>query len=402
MLSESDALAHILTRISPLPPRRVPLAEALHAFAHRAVHATVPLPGFDNSAMDGYAVKAEDTRTHSPLRVMAAISAGEAATDRLEKGCAIRIFTGAPMPEGADAVIMQEDVRLAGDGTQIVCNEPVERGENVRVVGCDLCVGQKIVGAGEKLTPARLATLAAQGLAETEVAEAPRIAILTTGDELTEPGSPLTRGMIYNSNATLLDGLVREHCPDARLTVRHVKDDLALTTEALRELTAAHDFVLLSGGVSVGEKDFVKPALEALGIPAEVWGGKVKPGKPLLFAQTPTEAHACHVFGLPGNPVSVFVTFQLFVRPALLKAMGADAAELALLEATAAAAGAMKNPGDRPHYLRGRYEHGRFTALGAQQSHALFGLSQANALMRMEPGQQIAAGEPITVRLCGR
>jgi molybdopterin molybdotransferase len=400
MLTEHDALAHILHRITLLPSWRVPLASALHAFAARPVHAGVPLPGFDNSAMDGYAVRAADTRGSESLRITGAIPAGGTADLTLEHGCAIRIFTGAPMPQGADAVIMQEDVELLDEGRRIVCKEPVEREENVRLLGCDLCAGQRIVDTGDRLTPQRLAVLASQGLAETEVAAAARVAILTTGDELIPPGQPLQAGMLYNSNAIMLETLVREHCPAAKFTVRHVRDDLAHTTEALCELTASHDFVLLSGGVSVGEHDHVKPALEALRIPAEFWQVKVKPGKPFLFAKSDRAERPCHLFGLPGNPVSSFVTFQLFVRPALLKAQGAGEAGQAFTQAPAIVASALKNPGNRPHYVRGRYVNGRFEPLGVQQSHALFGLSQANAMVRMEAGRDIAAGDAVTALLC--
>jgi molybdopterin molybdotransferase len=400
MISESDALQRILAEVTPLPSRRVALSAAQHAFAMRPVHALVPLPGFDNSAMDGYAVRAEDTRTQEPLRVSGAIPAGGSAAQNLEPHCAIRIFTGALMPQGADAVIMQEDVSTLNEGRQIICTEPVERGENVRVLGCDLCLGQKILETGDRLTSARLAVLASQGLAQTDVAETPRVAIVTTGDELMSPGQTLQAGMLFNSNATLLESLVRDHCPSAQITTRHLPDNLRLTTDALRELSANHDFVVLAGGVSVGEHDHVKPALQALRIRAEFWRVQVKPGKPFLFAKTGSDERACHVFGLPGNPVSVFVTFQLFVRPALLKLAGAGDAALSFVEARANAVSPMRNPGDRPHYVRGRYESGKFRPLGMQQSHALYGLSQSNALVRMAPGQEVAEGGEVMALLC--
>jgi molybdopterin molybdotransferase len=400
MLTESEALAHVLGRITPLPSRRVALPEALDAFAMRPVHAVVPLPGFDNSAMDGYAVRAADTRTQAALRVTGAIAAGGSEEAKLEPGCAIRIFTGAPMPPGADAVIMQEDVSTSDEGAMIRCNEPVEQGENVRLSGCDLCVGQKILEAGDKLTAARLAALASQGLAETEVSAAPRVAILTTGDELIAPGQPLRKGQLFNSNATLLQALVHRYCRSGEVMAHHVPDDLAKTSDTLHDVIAAHDFVILSGGVSVGEHDYVKPALESLGIPAEFWQVKIKPGKPFLFAKANQEERPCHVFGLPGNPVSSFVTFQLFVRPALLKAVGASGRGLEFLQAPAKAVSPLANLGNRPHYVRGRYETGTFTATGVQQSHALFSLSQANAMVRMEAGEEIEAGGEVTALLC--
>jgi molybdopterin molybdotransferase len=226
------------------------------------------------------------------------------------------------------------------------------------------------------------------------------VAIVTTGDELIPPGQTLKAGMLFNSNATLLESLVRDHCPSAEITARHIPDDLALTTGALRDLTADHDFVVLAGGVSVGDHDHVKPALQALSIRAEFWRVKVKPGKPFLFAKAGSNERPCHIFGLPGNPVSAFVTFQLFVRPALLRLAGAGDAALSFMEARANAVTPMRNPGDRPHYVRGRYESGKFRPLGMQQSHALYGLSQSNALVRLAPGQEIAEGEEVMALLC--
>lgn len=401
MLSESEAVSRIQAVISPLPCQRVALSDALHGFTPRAIHALVPLPGFDNSAMDGYAVRAADTRSGEPLKVTGAVAAGALADLKVAPQCAVRIFTGAPMPPGADAVIMQEDVSRLQEGQEILCKEPVEPGENVRTVGCDLCVGQRLVEAGDRLTPARLAALASQGLAKTEIATAPRIAVLSTGDELIPPGQPLQPGRIFNSNATLLEALLRELCPQAQVTTRHVPDDLVRTTEALRELTSTQDFIIISGGVSVGEHDFVKPALQALRIGAEFWRVKVKPGKPFLFARTEDSERSCHLFGLPGNPVSAYVTYQLFVRPALLKALGASERETQLPRASATLAMAVRNKGDRPHYVRGRHEAGQFTPTGVQQSHALFGLSQANALLRLEPNEELPQGAGVMVQLCG-
>jgi molybdopterin molybdotransferase len=396
MLTESEALEAILSRITPLPLRRVALADGLGGFAAEDVRASHPLPSFNNSAMDGYAVRHEDTASRSPIRVIGEQAAGSAQSLAVERGTAVRIFTGAPMPEGADAVIMQEDTE-ASHG-QIVCTEPVERLENVRLIGCDLCAGQRIVECGYALNPQRLAVLASQGLTEIAVSGTPRVAIVTTGDELVPPGQPLQPGQIYNTNGLMLASMVRK-LNRAEIDLHHVPDELDQTTELLRSLTASHDFILLSGGVSVGDHDHVKPALEALGIMPIFWRVKIKPGKPLLFAQSQVAERQCTLFGLPGNPVSSFVTWQLFVRPALLKASGASASSLQLPAAQATLTQSLANPGDRPHFVRGRHADGQFTPLGAQQSHALFGLSQCNALMRMNPQETCEAGELRTVSL---
>ncbi len=390
MLTEQEALARILALVSLLPSERLSLNKALFHRTAKAIFATVALPGFDNSAMDGYAVRAAETQGKAPLHIIAEQPAGKDQQLMLPPRSAIRIFTGAPMPRGADAVIMQEDVRA--EGTSIVCIEPVEPEENVRFTGCDLFVGQKIMDAGERLTPAKLAVLATQGLAEIEVVSSPRIAIVSTGDELVSAGQPLEAGQIYNSNAVMLEALVRQEA-NAEVTLAHFPDDLPAITEGLRQLIATHDFVILSGGVSVGDHDCVKPALAALGIKPEFWRVQIKPGKPLLFAQS----GRCHLFGLPGNPVSAFVTYQVFVRPALALATGVPEAELRMPAVSATLAQPLQNLGDRPHYLRGKVVDGVFTPLGSQQSHALFGLSQGNALLRVDSGETCAVGEVRTV-----
>lgn len=398
MLTESEALATILAHSPRLSSQSVALHEALGAFAAGPVIARLPLPTFDNSAMDGYAVRAADTLSQRPLTVTGEQPAGNSRGLTVGAGLAVRIFTGAPMPVGADAVIMQEDVRLTEDGQGIICTEPVVPEENVRIVGCDLCAGQRILEQGDELTPQRLAVLASQGLTETEVTSPPRITIVTTGDELVPPGQPLAPGQIYNSNGLMLAAMVRSALR-AEVSHVHVPDDLDQTVARLRDLADTEDFVLLSGGVSVGDHDYVRPALQSLGIEPIFWRVKIKPGKPLLFAQSERAGHRCTFFGLPGNPVSSFVTWQVFVRPSLLKAAGACPDRQRLTNVTATLTRAMENRGDRPHYVRGLHADGRFTPLGAQQSHALFGLSQCNALLRMEPNEQIAAGATRTALL---
>jgi molybdopterin molybdotransferase len=387
--SEAEALAAVLAKVSPGEASRVPLLESLGRFSAQEIVAQRSLPAFDNSAMDGYAVQADSCQSGACLRVIGEQPAGADRGLTIGAGEAIRIFTGAPLPAGADAVIMQEDVTR--DGETIVVQCPAEPGEFIRRAGLDLAAGQTILVPGEKIASQTLALLASQGLAEIKVGGVPRVAIVATGDELARPGETPAPGQIFESNSLMLQALAlragaavgrREHSPD----------NLARMTEIFRGGLES-DALIVSGGVSVGDHDYVKPALRALGAEIDLWQVALKPGKPFLFGT----AGACCIFGLPGNPVSAFVTFLKFVRPALMKMSGAAEEYWGLPTVPAQLATELTNDGDRPHYLRGQLRDGVFRVTGRQESHALFGLSRANALLRVAPAGKFAAGENVMV-----
>jgi molybdopterin molybdotransferase len=389
VITEEQALARIIENVRPLPARTVPLIQGREKFAATEVLARVALPRFDNSAMDGYAVVAASCSGEKPQQLIGEQPAGKDRGLRIEAGETIRLFTGAPIPSGADAVVMQEDVRA--EGSQIFVNTSVEAGEFIRRRGSDLSEGQKIIEGGTRLRAQELALLASQGFAEIEVGGEVRVAIVSTGDELVAPGGKLAEGQIFDSNSVLLQALV-EKCGATVAQVQHCPDEAAAIEVAFRDAIQFEVLIVL-GGVSVGARDLVKPALNAIGAETDLWRVSVKPGKPFLFGR----ASGCAIFGLPGNPVSAFVTFLLFVRPALLRMMGARHDDLRLPQTTAILAGELSNDGDRPHYVRGQFTDGVFTPIGRQESHALYGLSRANALLRVAPGQTVARDASATV-----
>ena len=392
MISEEDARKKILETVRSLPSRRLSLSQALGCFAAEDYFARLPLPAFDNSAMDGYAVVASSCAKGKRLRVTAEQPAGRDKQLRVSPGEAIRIFTGAPMPQGADAIVMQEDVTR--DGDEIVINTEVTAGEFIRRRGCDLSEGQRILTKGERLRAATIALLASQGIADVMVGGEAKAAIVSTGDELVKAGGKLEPGQIYESNSVLLSALL-ERCGAVVNLVQHCPDERQTLIETIKRGIKSH-ILIISGGVSVGEHDLVKDALHELGAQIDIWRVAIKPGKPFLFGKV----SECAVFGLPGNPVSAFLTFLQFVRPAILKMTGAT--DFTLPQVSAKVAVDLTNDGDRANYVRGKLEHGRFTPVGRQESHALFGLSKSNALLRLAVGQSLKADEIVDVQIWDR
>lgn len=392
MIEEYEARRRILDITPKGEVLRIPLSTAVGYRLAEKVSGRVDLPGFDNSAMDGYAVRASDaTITGATLSVIGEQPAGEWLESlEISEGEAIRIFTGAAIPRGADAVIMQEDVTRQGDS--IVVNDPVVSGEFIRRRGGDVCAGQQLFSAGQLIDPATVGVLASQGIGEIAVHAGPRVAVVSTGDELVSPevGRVLKPGQIYNSNGVMLSALALQFGA-AEVQSFHAADDPQALSGTLEDALQFGDVVLIAGGVSVGEKDFVKQSLAERGVVSDFWKVRVKPGKPFLFGRREETL----VFGLPGNPVSAYVTFLLFAAPAMRRWQGApiiDSIPLPRVKRTLAED--LRNYGDRPHYIRVKInEAGQWQAVGRQESHALFGLSRADALLRMDGDQDLAAGE---------
>jgi molybdopterin molybdotransferase len=389
MISEEEARNRISQAVNPRPERTVLLSDAVDCFSSRDVIARLPLPTFDNSAMDGYAVLANTSRKGTRLQVIGEQPAGTDRQLKISRGEAARIFTGAPIPAGADAVVMQEDTTREGDA--VVVNVDVECGEFIRKRGCDLAEGQKILARGERIRPTTIALLASQGFSDLAIGGEVNAGIISTGDEVVMPGTELGRGQIYDSNLALLQALL-QRCNASVTSVEHSPDRPEPLDETIRRGLQNHVLVI-TGGVSVGEHDLVQARLRSMGAKIDIWRVAVKPGKPFLFGR----ASGCAVFGLPGNPVSAFVTFLQFVRPAILKMMGAN--DVSLPKVPVKLAVDLTNEGDRPHYVRGRIEKGTFVSVGRQESHALYGLSRSNALLRIGADKSLKAGDMVNVQI---
>lgn len=315
MIDVDTALQRLLYAARPVQAQeQVSILDALGRTVAEDITSTIDVPGYDNSAMDGFAVRSSDIKEPGTrLRVAQRIAAGSTG-EPVEPGTAARIFTGAPIPPGADAVVMQENCAVSDD--EVVINQAVEPGLNIRPRGNDMAMGEVAIAAGTRLGPQHLSLAAGVGVDKVKVYRKLRAAILYTGDEIIEPGRPLGPGQIYNSNRYALRGLLQAIGVDLVLD-RHVEDSFEATRSAFAEAAAQADMIISSGGVSVGGEDHVKPAIEAEGR-LDLWKIAMKPGKPLAFGSIGDAT----VFGLPGNPVSVFVTFLLFVRPYLLKMQG--------------------------------------------------------------------------------
>ncbi|HZR69061.1 MAG TPA: gephyrin-like molybdotransferase Glp [Burkholderiales bacterium] len=388
LLSVDDALERLLSGARPVAEREtVATLEAAGRVLAEAQRSAMNVPPMDNSAMDGYAVRRADVRAPGArLQVSQRIAAGSVGRP-LAPGTAARIFTGAPVPEGADAIVIQEDTSAEGDA--VIVNKVPGPGEWIRRVASDIAAGDVILAPGIRLRPQDVGLAASVGIARLPVARRVRLGLFFTGDELVMPGDPLPPGRIYNSNRFTLNGLARAFDCEVR-DYGIVPDDLGSTRDVLRRAASECDVIVTSGGVSVGEADFVKPAVEAEG-ELLMWRIAMKPGRPLAFGRVAKAAF----IGLPGNPVSSFVTFLLFVRPFLLKTQGI--AQVAPHAIEARADFDWPRPDPRREFLRVKWNaRGGLDLYPTQDSAVLTSTAWADGLVDNPPGRAIRAGDTVS------
>ena len=388
-----DALTELLAQARPLAGvDTVSTFDADGRVLAQAAISPLQVPQQDNSAMDGYALRCADVAAAGvELRVSQRIAAGDSGQPLLP-GTAARIFTGAPVPAGADAVVMQEDCEALDDGQRVRINHLPSPGQAIRRAGEDITLGAQVLAAGTRLTPAELGLAASIGLAQLQVARRPRVALFSTGDELVMPGEvppeQMRPGAIYNSNRFFLRAmLLRLGCEVTDFGI--VPDRREATIEALRQASCDHDLILTSGGVSVGEEDHIKPAVESLGR-LDLWQIAMKPGKPFAYGTV----GKAHFMGLPGNPVSSFVTFAVLVRPFVLRLQGVR--DIAPKKIAATARFDWPKADKRREFLRVRqHPDGGLELFHNQSSGVLTSAAWGDGLVDNPAGQTIAVGDTV-------
>ncbi len=394
LISVTDARARVLATVRPLPAETVAVTDALGRVLADDVTADVALPPFDSSAMDGFALVAGAA---GELPVVGESRAGAPFDGAVRPGEAVRISTGAVVPDGADAVVPVERVDKLDGRVRV----PATRaGANVRPTGDDVRPGERVIPRGTKVGPAELGMLAALGRQTVVCARGPRVAIVATGDELRPPGQPLGPGQIHDSNAATIAAQATLAGAVVVLSAR-AGDDPAATLEALRAALGAADVVCVSGGVSVGPHDHVRPSLADLGVEEHLWGVRLKPGKPFWFGIRARAGKAGYVFGLPGNPVSAMVTFQLFAAPALRALQGADPDAT---RSTAVLNAPIELTPERDQAVRCRLrmddDGWHVEPTGRQGSHIISSMIGAGALAMVAAGEgEIPAGARVGIEL---
>jgi molybdenum cofactor synthesis domain-containing protein len=408
VISLEEARTSVLSGCRPGEVVTLPLGDALGLVTAAGAVAGEAVPPFANTAMDGYAVRAADTRgAPVTLQVVGTVAAGDSGADApVGPGQAARIMTGAPIPPGADAVVMVELTETSDDGASVLVREAVPEGNHVRPAGDDVRSGDEVLQPGTTLTPAHLGLLATVGLTRVAVVRRPRVGVVSTGDELVDDGSPLGPGQIRDSNRLTLRSLVHESGFEA-VDLGLVRDDEAAIEAALRHGVDTCDALVTSGGVSMGDFDYVKVVLDRIG-DMRWMQVAIKPAKPLAFGTVTRDSDgtAVPVFGLPGNPVSSMVSFELFCRPGLRRMAGHrdDDLDRPVVQAVVDE-DLRRRPDGKVHFARVacRYDLAdgtyRVASSGAQGSHQMAAMAAADALAELPDGGTVAAGDTVQVRL---
>ena len=392
LMSVDEALEFLLdASVTTEKKESVSLDNSLSRILAFDIHSTINVPGFDNSAMDGYAIALSDNQllqNNLSFDIVDRIPAGSTGNE-LNKGCAARIFTGAPIPKGANTVIMQEECEVSEDGVQITIARAIKLNENIRPTGNDIVEGDVILSSGKQIQPQDISLASSVGVGELIVYKKIKVGVFFTGDELVEPGTPLSSGKIYNSNRYALVALLRQVGCEV-INLGNIKDKFSATCEALETLESQCDLIMTTGGVSVGEEDHVKPAVESLG-EINLWKIRMKPGKPLAYGkvkQTP-------FIGLPGNPVSSFVTFCIFSLPFIKKMQGNNNYQSKIIKVKANFECKRAKP--RREYARARIDHSENTAAAnlypKQGSDVMSSIVWADGLVEIPENRTFEAGE---------
>ena len=392
LMSADEALEFLLDASATTEKKEsVSLDNSLGRILAFDIHSTINVPGFDNSSMDGYAIALSDNQllqNNLSFDIVDRIPAGSTGNE-LNKGCAARIFTGAPIPKGANTVIMQEECEVSEDGTQITIARAIKLNENIRPTGNDIVEDDVILSSGKQIQPQDISLASSVGVGELIVYKKIKVGVFFTGDELVEPGTPLSSGKIYNSNRYALVALLRQVGCEV-INLGNIEDKFSATCDALEALESQCDLIMTTGGVSVGEEDHVKPAVESLG-EINLWKIRMKPGKPLAYGkvkQTP-------FIGLPGNPVSSFVTFCIFSLPFIKKMQGNNNYQSKIIKVKANFEGKRTKP--RREYARARIDHSENTPVAnlypKQGSDVMSSIVWADGLVEIPENKTFEPGE---------
>jgi molybdopterin molybdotransferase len=375
MINVTEAKEIIYKNTAELPPVKQPLLNAAGKVIAEDVYAAVDIPAFDQSSMDGYALSFSDLKVNKSLKIKGEMAAGSNETFSLLPGNAVRIFTGAAVPPGADTVVMQEKTKIENDQI-VIDDENLQQGLNVRVKGSEIKAGAVALAKGSSLTPAAVGFLAGVGVTDVLVHPVPSVSIIVTGNELQAPGQPLLYGQVYESNSFMLQAALKR-IDITGVKIYRAEDKLETVKESLLEALTKSDIVFLTGGVSVGDYDFVVTAAADIGVEKKFHRIKQRPGKPFYFGKKGNKL----VFGLPGNPASVLTCFYEYVEPAILQ-MTRQKTGLRTMRVPLGEP--FKKPAGLTHFLKGFYDGRKVIILNAQESYRLSSFANANCLVKIE------------------